>query len=295
MSIVITQFIVNGVIAGSVYALVALGFSLIYGTVRFFHFAHGAIYTLGAYLAFSFFVMFHFSFVPSVVIAVVLAGLVGMAIELVIYRPMRRRKASNTVLLVASLGLLIVLQNVISLVFGDATKTIRQGSFGPGYDVVGARITSIQAIIIGVSIGLCLLTWVILRFTRFGRRVRAVANDSNLSAIVGVDTDRVILLAFAFGSALAAGAAILISLDTDITPTMGFGALLMGVVAAIVGGVGSIPGAMLGGLLVGLAQQLGVSKLPTQWQDAIVFLILIAFLIARPQGFLGKALKSTGV
>src|SRR5207253_7257264 len=123
--------------------------------------------------------------------------------------------------------------------------------------------------IIAVSILACLLSWMILRFARFGRRLRAIANDPNLSAIVGIDINKTVLAAFAVGSALAAGAAINISLDTDITPTMGFGALLMGVVAAIVGGVGSIPGAMLGGLLVGLAQQLGVWKLPTQWQDAI--------------------------
>jgi branched-chain amino acid transport system permease protein len=291
----ITQFIINGVIAGGVYALVALGFSLIYGTVRFFHFAHGGIYTAGAYIAFALFSILQFSFWPSVILAVVLAGLLGALTEIAIYRPMRRRKASSTVLLISSLGLLIILQNLIPLLFGDATKTIRRGTFGPGYAIGDARITSIQLTIVGTSIALCFLTWSFLRFTRIGRQFRAVANDADLSTIVGVDSNKIILLAFVLGSILAAGAAILISLDTDITPTMGFGALLMGVVAAIVGGVGSIPGAMLGGLFVGILQQFGVLKLPTQWQDAVVFVILIVILIFRPQGFLGKRLRSTGV
>lgn len=291
----ITQFIVNGVIAGSIYALVAISFSLVYSTVRFFHFAHGAIYTLGAYLTFAFLTLLHFSFFTSVLLAIICTGLSGAAVELAVYRPMRKRKTGNTSLLIVSLGLLIVLQNLIALLFGDSTKSIRQGFPSRVYGVLGARITSIQVMIIFGSIALSLLTWALLRFTRVGRRVRAVANDADLSTIIGVNTDRVILLVFAVGSGLAAGAAILISLDTDITPTMGFGALLLGVVAAVVGGIGSVPGSMLGGLLVGLTQHIGVWKLPTQWQDAIVFLILVAFLIARPQGFFGRPIKNAGV
>ena len=160
---------------------------------------------------------------------------------------------------------------------------------------MGARITRIQAIIICASVTICLLTWATLRLTSAGRRIRALANDPYLSTIVGVDTDRIILLVFMIGSGIAGAAAILISLDTDITPTMGFTALLMGVVAAIVGGVGNISGAIVGGLFVGLAQHLGVWKLPTEWQDAIVFAILIAFLLARPQGFLGKPMRRAGI
>jgi branched-chain amino acid transport system permease protein len=125
--------------------------------------------------------------------------------------------------------------------------------------------------------------------------LRAVANDSELSSALGLNSGRVIAVAFALGSALAGVAAIFIAYDTDLTPMMGFRAILMGVVAVIVGGVGSIPGALVGGLFVGLAQHLGVWKLPTQWQDAIVFLILIVFLVLRPQGFLGKPLKRAAV
>lgn len=164
-----------------------------------------------------------------------------------------------------------------------------------GLSVFGARVTLIQISMIAVSVLLSALCWVFIEYSSKGKAMSAVANDPELARIVGVESDQVILFTFALGSALAAIASILISFDTDMTPMMGFNALLMGVVAAIVGGIGSIPGALLGGLLVGMAQHLGVWKLPTQWQDAIVFVILILFLLFRPQGFLGKPLRQAAV
>jgi branched-chain amino acid transport system permease protein len=284
---VVSQLLLNGLIAGSVYALVAVSFSLIYRTVRFFHFAHGGIYTAGAYLCFTFYSLLRFPLFLAVICAVLLTAILGAGMDILIYRPMRARHVSSLVLLIVSLGLLIISQNIVSLVFGDATKTLRT-FVAQAHDIGGARITSIQLIIVAVSVAVCALTWLLLQFSYFGRLMRAVANDSGLSRVVGVRNDRVIILVFALGSALAAGAAILVSFDTDMTPTMGFGALFMGVVAAIIGGVDSMPGAALGAVFVGLVQQLAAWKLPTEWQDAIVFVILIGFLVLRPQGLLGK-------
>jgi branched-chain amino acid transport system permease protein len=291
----LSQLFINGIIAGSIYSLIALGFALIYSTVRFFHFAHGAVYTAGAYSTYAFFILLKLPFLLSAFLGIALAAVLGASMEALIYRPMRKRRASNLIFLIASLGLFIVIQNMISLGFGDNTMSLREGLVREGFNFFGARITSIQLIIIVVSLTFSVLTWIILRFTHVGRLVRAVANDQELSKIVGINSDMVILSSFIIGSALAAGAAILISLDTDMTPTMGFNALLMGVVAVIIGGMGSVPGAVLGGLLVGLAQNLGVWKLPTQWQDAIVFAVLILFLICRPQGFFGKPLRRSKV
>jgi branched-chain amino acid transport system permease protein len=279
------QFIINGIIAGSIYALVGLGFSLVYSTARFFHFAHGAIYTLGAYLTFTFLVVFGISFPVSIFLAICVSAIIGTGIEFLIYRRMREQGAGNLSLLIASLGLLIVLQNLVSLVWGDETKTIRSGLVSEGFNILGARVTSIQVIIIAVSCSLAVLLWFFLHKTFLGIKLRAVANDPDLSKIHGIDSNKIILLAFFLGSILAAGAAILISLDTDMTPTMGFYALLMGVTAAIVGGIGKIWGALLGGLLIGLIQHLGVWKLPTEWQETIVFIVLI----------LGSPLKRTEV
>lgn len=293
----ISQFIVNGIIAGSIYALIALGFSLIYGTARFFHFAHGAVYTMGAYATFTFFVLLNLPFGVSVAAAIATAAMLGAGLELFIYRPMRARGANNLILLITSLGLFTVLQNLIPIFFGDETKSIRTGLVQEGHIIFQARITTIQIITLVVSVLLYLLTWLYLRLTRMGRMVRAVANDPELSRIIGVNNDKIILRTFVLGSAMAAVASILISLDTDMTPTIGFNALLMGVVAAVIGGIGSVPGSALGGLLVGMAQHLGVwnRNITTQWQDTIVFVILILFLLIRPQGFLGKPIRKASV
>jgi len=288
------QLFVNGLIAGGVYSLVALGFGLIYSTARFFHFAHGAVYAVGAYLTYAGWLL-GLSLYVAIPLAVIGTAMLGALIDVGIYRPLRKKNASSLILLLASLGLFTVIQNFISLIFGDDTKTIRSGAVTEGLPLFGARITPIQIAIIIVSALLILLCWILMKRTKVGKAMRAVANDPELARVVGIEPDRVILFTFALGSALAAVAAILISLDTDMTPMMGFYALLMGVVAVIAGGVGSIPGAALGGLLVGMAQHLGVWKIPTQWQDTIVFLILIFFLLFRPQGFLGKAVKKAAV
>ncbi len=289
------QWVVNGISAGSVYALVALGFGLIYGATRFFHFAHGAIYTAGAYLTYLFAVWLGLPLPVSILLAIVLAALLGSIIEVGLYRPLRSRQASSLVLLLASLGSFIVLQNVISLVFGNDTKTLRGGVIQEGLEVLGARIAPAQITIILITTLLFLITGLILRYAKMGKAVRAVANDPELAQVVGIDADKIILFTFAVGSALAAVAAVLVSFDYDITPMMGFNALLMGVVAVIIGGVGSIPGAALGGLMLGLAQHWGGWTISSQWQDAIAFMILLFFLLYRPNGILGRKLKKVEV
>jgi branched-chain amino acid transport system permease protein len=284
----VEQLLLNGVIAGSIYSLVALGFALIYQTTRFFHFAHGAVYTFGAYFAYLFFVQLGFDRWLAFPFACVATMLLGVALEVGIYRPMRNRKATDLTLLIASLGLYIVLQNVISMVWGDDTKTMRTGEVVEGHAVLGARITNIQIAIIATSLALITLIALILARTKFGKALRALANDPELARLSGINSDRYIMYAFAIGSFLAAVAAIMISFDTDMTPTMGFNALVMGVIAVIVGGIGSLPGAALGGLLIGLAQNLGVWQLPSKWQDTIAYVVLILFLLFRPYGILGK-------
>lgn len=291
----LSQLVLNGIIAGSAYALLALGFGLIYSVTRFFHFAHGGIYTIAAYATFLAVAQLGLSLPVAIVFAIGLSAALGAAIDFSVYRPLRIRKAQSTVFLLASLGLFILIQNSISIMFGDDTKSIRHGLVSEGVSILGARITPIQIVIVAVSVALCFLTWLALHATPMGRVVRAVSNDAELAKVVGVNSDRVIVSVFAIGSVLGGVAAILRSLDSDMTPTIGFEALLMGVVAMIIGGVGSVSGALLGGLFVGLVRNLGVWKLPTEWQDAIVFVVLIAFLLFRPQGFLGRRLRNSAI
>jgi branched-chain amino acid transport system permease protein len=164
-----------------------------------------------------------------------------------------------------------------------------------GLNVFGARITPIQIVIISISIILVLMVALFLKFSKIGKSMRAVADDPELASFSGIDTNSVILLTFAIGSALAGIAGILVALDVDMTPTMGMNALMMGVVAVIIGGVGSIPGVALGALLLGLSQHLGVWKISSQWQDAIAFIILFIFLLFKPEGFLGKKIKKAKI
>lgn len=289
------QLLLNGILAASIYALVGLGFALIYNTTRFFHFAHGVVYTAGAYFTYALSVLMGLPLFLSIIISVGLTTLLGILMEISIYRPLRKKEANSLVLLIASLGIYIVLQNLISMIFGDDTKTIRSGEVKEGINIFGAYITPIQITIILVSCFLIIATYLILSKTKMGKMMRAVANDPWLADASGIESDRVILFTFATGSALAGIAGILISLDIDMTPTMGLHALMMGVVAVIVGGVGSIPGVLLGALLLGLAQHLGVWKISSQWQDAIAFVILLIFLLFRPQGFLGRKIEKSEI
>jgi branched-chain amino acid transport system permease protein len=288
----INQLILNGIIAGSIYTLVAVGFAVIYRTVRFFHFAHGVVFTAGAYFTYLFKAWLGWPVIVAAPLSIGLCALLGIIIEVSVYRPLRHKESSALILLLASLGIYIVLQNIISMVFGDDTKTIRSGIVKEGINILGARITPAQIAIIIVSLLLLVSCFIFLKYTKKGQAMRAVANDPELARVSGIESDRVILSTFALGSALAGIAGILVALDVNMTPTMGMNALLMGVVAVIIGGVGSIPGIALGALFLGMAQHLGAWNIGSQWQDAIAFVILLIFVLFRPQGFLGKKVKT---
>jgi branched-chain amino acid transport system permease protein len=195
------------------------------------------------------------------------------------------------VLLLASLGIYVVVQNLIAVIFGADMKTIHGNLVSEGLPILGARITPIQIAIIAVSAGLVVITYLLLKMTLFGKAVRAVASDSALAATSGIDAEHVMLCAFALASALAGAAGVLVALDVDMTPTMGLNALMMGVVSAIIGGMRSVPGIALASLLLSFAQHLGAWEIGSQWQDATAFVILLAFLLVRPEGVLGKKLR----
>jgi len=290
----ISQLILNGIIAGSIYALIAIGFTVIYRTVKFFHFAHGVVYTAGAYFAYTLIISLHLNFVLSFFLSIVLAAILGIAIDRFVYHPLRKQNASNLIFLLASFGVFIFLQNLIQLIYGAQILTIRTGLIKEGHHFLGAVITDIQILILAVSIILMILLWLFIQKTKLGKAMRAVSDDPIAANVVGINPEKIILTSFAIGSALAGAAGILISFETNIEPTMGFSALLKGIIASIIGGIGSIPGAVLGGFFLGLAENLGIWKISAEWKDCIAFIILIVFLLIRPWGFLGtKTEKDT--
>lgn len=275
--------------------MIANSFSLIYYPTKFFHIAHAVVITSGAYFVFFFINTFSISFPVSVVLAIIAATLIGILCEVLVYRQMRKRNVTALAYLIASIGLYVVLQNCISLYFGDDTKIINTAEVTVGNQIFGAYITTIQIITFFVSITLFIAVNLFLHFTATGKSIRAVASNSELCNIYGISSNKIILIAFGIGSALAATAGILSAMDTNMTPTFGFNLLLYGVVAMIIGGVGSTRGLIAGSLLVATAQHLAAYYIDTKWMDAITYIILILFLIWKPLGFSGKRLKKVEV
>jgi branched-chain amino acid transport system permease protein len=282
------QTFVNGMVAGCAYALFALGFGLIFRVGRFFHFTHGTMYTIGAYAAYALIHMAGLSSFIAVPLSILATGLIGWVLAVGVYRPLRLRGASSLVLLIASIGLSITLQNVLSLLFGDSARRLSARGVAGGWEIADAHLTSIQAIIIAVAAVLFLAVWCWLRWTQVGIIFRAVSSDPELSHVVGIRTESVVGSAFAIGSSLAGVAGILCAYDTDLEPMMGSRVLVVGMTAVVIGGINSTAGTALIAVLIGLGQHAAVWMLPAAWQDTIVFSALMCFLVLRPRGLFGE-------
>lgn len=284
----LAQVIVDGTIAGAIYGLVALGFGLVFKVCRFFHLAHGAIYALGPYFAYAL-IQSHFGGPAfAIPVAILAAASVGCTIELFFYRPLRHRDATALMMLVVSLGIYIVIQNILSAVFGDSPLPVRTGPILVGLKILyNARITQIQLITVAACVLLSLCVWLWLNYSLLGKKIRAVASDPELSVIVGIDRDRVFLAVVAMASILGAIAGILVGYDTDLVPSMGFSALLMASAAMLLGGLDNVWGSLFGGFAIGAIQHGSAIFLPTQWQDTTIFLVMIASLLIKPRGLLG--------
>lgn len=279
------QFIANGLCKGAVYALVATGFGLIYTTSGAFHIAHGAVYTLAAYAFFCFVALLKLPLAVSAGLALVTAAAAGALIELGVYRPLYRKQASSTVLMISSLGVYIVIVNLIAMFLGNETRILRPGvestlTFGK---VILTRVQLAQLLVAFAVIG---MYWFFLSRNSLGRVCRAVADDSTLASVLGVKVEGARLVAFAVGSCLAAVGAVLVALDVGVDPHVGFPAVLVAAVACIIGGLRRFIAPALGGLLLGLIQSLVVWKTSARWETAITFAILIVFLLFRPRGLL---------
>jgi len=220
--------------------------------------------------------------------AAFLSVILGMAIDRLVYLPLRKNNAPLLVFLIASFGVFIFIQNLLQLMCGAQILTLRTGPVREGYHILSAIITPIQFMIIAAAFTTFALLWCLTTRTKTGKAIIAVADDLYGASICGINPERVILFAFGIGSALAGMAGVLISLETNIEPTMGMNAILKGIVASIIGGVGSIPGALIGGLLLGIVENLGIWKIQAGWKDTIAFVVLILFLLLRPQGILGS-------
>lgn len=285
---VVSQLTVNGLIAGSIYALVASGFALIYGTNRFMHFAHGVSVAVGAYLLFAFFSIFGLNFFAAIALTLVFSGLFGLMSYRFVYLPLQKKNASNVILLIASIGILILFENLIQAVFGADVKTIGYLEVARGISVFGAIITPLQIMIIFASIVILALLYLFMKKTRLGRDMRAVADNKELASIVGINYRKVADYSFVIGSVLAGVAGILIGMEQNLDPTMGTILIIKGFTGAVIGGLASVPASIFGSYILGLAENYGIWFLPSGYKDAIAFVLLFIFLLFRPNGLFGK-------
>ena len=290
----LVQLLANGILSGCIYALIALGFGLIYTTTRTFHFAHGAIYTLSAYLFYTFYSLYAWPVWVAVILATAAAALAGILIDRVIYLPLIRRGSSRLVPLLSSTGLYIVIVNFIAIIFGNNTKIPSPG-VQPTLVIGTLVLTRSQLLALGSFVVLFVFVLVMLRTTSLGRKIRALRDDPELVSALGINPLKTRTIVFGFGSSLAAIAAIISALDVGIDPNIGLAATLTSAVALFVGGIGILEGAVFGAFLLGTLQALTIWQVSARWQDAVTFLLLLFFLTFRPQGVLGRRHRSDEV
>ncbi len=286
---ILPQLIVNSIIAGAIYTMVALGFNLIYGTVKFFDLGYGALTAVGGYAVFYFYKTLGLNIFLAIILGVTITGIIGWIVYRLVYAPLRERKSSSMVLLVAALGAFTAIQAIIAILFTSQFQTLsRSAGTERVFTILGGVITQTQALILVLGIVIMFVMALVLKYTLFGKAVRAVGDDEEVSKIVGINTPKVIGKVFFIGSAIAGLAGILVGFDTGIEPTMGLSLLLKGVIASIIGGIGNIYGGVLGAFLLGFIENFGIWKISGEWKDAIAFGVLIIFLLFRPQGILKK-------
>ncbi len=294
------QTIINGLTTGFLYALIALGYTMVYGVLKLLNFAHGDVYMIGAYIGY--FVIQWFGGPTSLSIPVPLlvaimfvvaglgTGVLGVLIERFAYRPLR--DAPRIAPLITALGVSFILENSVLLLFGGFTKSYSTESFispSAGIHIDGAVIDSVQITIFVVSIAMMYGLMRIVDRTTLGKSMRAVASDREAAEMLGINVDRVISYTFFIGSAMAGVAGVMSGLAfNQISATIGFLAGLKAFTAAVVGGIGSIPGAMIGGLFIGLCEAFAASYISSKYTDLIVFGILIVTMLIRPTGIFGR-------
>ena len=292
-----SQQLVNGLALGAVYALIALGYTMVYGILQLINFAHGEVYMLGAYLGIIVLGLLTATGLPAysmaltlfitILVSMVFCAAYGAAIERVAYRPLRR--AVKLAPLISAVGMSIILQNFVMLSQGKEYKNIPPLFPSEGFTIFGANVSPVQVFILGSSILLMIVLTLFIAKTRMGKAMRATSQDRVMAGLVGININQVISVTFMIGSALAAVAGVMVTLYYGVAHFfMGYLAGIKAFTAAVLGGIGSIPGAMLGGFMLGLIENFGASYISSVYKDAFAFLILIITLIIRPSGLLGQ-------
>ena len=282
----VEQLVVNGVVLGCIIALSAIGLSMTYRIMNFANLAHGDFVTLGAYAAFLFSALWGINIFLAFLLAIAVTSLFSIGLDVVIWRRMRSKGANRTALMILSIGLALCIRNLLVFGFGpDIQRYPMPLKEGMGFG--GVVVTGYQLAVVAVAVVLMFAIHRLLTKTTIGKAMRALSDNMDLARVSGIDVDRVISYTWAIGMALAAAAGVLYGLITNVNPNMGWFMVIPIFSAAILGGIGNPYGAMLGGMVIGLSQELSTLILPSEYKIAVSFFIMIAVLLSRPEGIMG--------
>ncbi len=287
--VLIAQSLVNAIATGAIFALLGLSFGLIYSTTQLLHFAHGAVYVCAAYLFYAGYVLADWPMLMAALVAIAGAGILGFAVMRLFYQPMIGRGTSGAVIMIASLGLFIVIENLIVLGFGNDARVISKGAVQAGLSFANVYVTPLQLYSLAIALVTFAAVYFLITRSKLGRGLRAIADNTAVAQIVGIDVKSLRYVVFALGSMVLAIAAVLSGLDIGVSPGMGLSVLLIATVAAIIGGANSMFAGIAGGFLVGAVQSLGVLWIDPRWQNLLIFAALIVVLVVRPTGVFGTS------
>lgn len=285
------QQLVNGLAVGSIYALIALGYTMVYGTIKLINFAHGDVYMMGAFIGYFAVMVLKLNVFLALLVAMVACAILGVVIERVAYKPLR--KSTRVAALITAIGVSYLLENAMSYFFGAESRPFPSDFGTETFTLFGdISVNGKQILIFGITILLMALLQFIVRYTKMGKAMRAVAVDEQAAQLMGIDVDGVISFTFALGSALAGIAGVLVGVYYNtISTTMGITVGLKAFVAAVLGGIGSIPGAMVGGYLIGLLETMVSFFGYSPYRDGVVYFLLFIILIVLPAGLFGKNVR----
>ncbi|MBU5483150.1 branched-chain amino acid ABC transporter permease [Clostridium sp. MSJ-11] len=286
------QQLINGVSLGSIYGLIALGYTMVYGIINLINFAHGDVYMLGAYVGFAMTSIFHMSFIPALLISMLACSLIGVIIEKVAYKPIRN--STRIAALITAISVSLFLQYGTMYFVSAETRTFPEVLKGKQISLFSGKVllNTKDVYIVVITVLLMILLQYIIHKTKVGKAMRAVSHDREAAQLMGINVDNTISYTFAIGSALAGAAGVLVGVYyNSIDPLMGMLPGLKAFVAAVIGGIGVIPGAMFGGMFLGLTETMVSAYGNSLYKDAVAFAILIIVLIIKPNGLLGKNVK----
>ena len=288
----ILEQLLNGLRTGSIYALIALGYTMVYGIAKMINFAHGDIIMVGAYTLYVCVSLLHLHPILAVIIAILVCALLGVVIEKIAYKPLRQ--APPLAVLITAIGVSYLLQNLALLIFGSNTKSFPEVIKLPNLKLAGGKLTITGTTILTIVLCIVIMAGLMLFInkTKAGQAMLAVSEDKGAAQLMGINVNKTISMTFAIGSALAAIAGVLLcSAYPSLTPYTGSMPGIKAFVAAVFGGIGSVPGALIGGIILGIIEILGKAYISSQLADAIVFAVLIVVLLVKPTGILGKNIQ----